>query len=746
MDSYRPGGGDRRANGDKDSYRPPRRDDDFRPPWPPREADNGMYYFRGSRDEDTRRDYSYRPRPRYPDPRDGPRRRDPYRRPYNPARIAERPLMRLNNQVEDSSLLDPNADLKFRNLDEITDSEEEVMAVSEDEGEGRGAKRARVTANLSDTVQTAPKWSNPDPYTSLPPVGDADATAKRTDVLKLIRKARVDAQNQSDIKSTADDFISFDVNASDTEDSAEESVSQSMGATMSLAEAPAPAAEMKQEHVLGKRKRGDATGRYNLETQSDPLVYSDKYVRGEWQAKPGKDPAPWLVASDSNDLPGMALHKEIIDFYDWVKPKDFERAVRDEVFQRLRDAFKRLWPGGELKAFGSYAAGLYLPTADMDLVYLRRGFRPGMPLIQREAKNLLFSCSRFLKDNRIAKPTSITVISGAKVPIIKFVDRISGLKVDLSFDNDSGVVAIDTFQRWKESYPAMPIIVAIVKQYLMIRGLNDVSTGGLGGFSTICLVTSLLQFLPASSQPINLGEALVEFFNLYGNLFDRNSVVIRMDPPKYLDKKSHMPHVFNDKDGRLTIIDPNRPDNNISGGSRLISDIFKCFSSAHRALIQRLDAYEHRDPNSPASSLLGCLVGGNFSLFEAQRQVLYDLGMDLRLIPPPTLPTLPKASKDANDTPSMEPARGSKTVNDGEAGLSPQTSSVLPEESKEPSKAEKRALRFKKLRPELAASVGTTISVTKAMELGGYKTREAMHNDLVVREGAMSKLEAKKKK
>jgi len=306
MDSYRPGGGDHRANGDRDSSRPSRRDDDLRPPWPPREADNGMYYFRGSRDEDARRDYSYRPRPRYPDPRDGPRRREPYRRPPNPARIAERPLLRLNNQVEDSSLLDPNADLKFRNLDEITDSEEEVMAVSEDEGEERGAKRARVAANDSDIAKTAPKWSNPDPYTSLPPVGDADATAKRTDVLKLIRKARLDAQNQSDIASNADDFISFGVDASDAEDSAEEPASQSMGATMSQAKAPAPAADMKQERVLGKRKRGDATGRYNLETQSDPLVYSDKYVRGEWQAIPGKDPAPWLVASDSTYLPGVA--------------------------------------------------------------------------------------------------------------------------------------------------------------------------------------------------------------------------------------------------------------------------------------------------------------------------------------------------------------------------------------------------------------------------------------------------------
>lgn len=309
MDSYRPGGGGgRRANGEKDSYRPNRRDDDFRPPWPPSEASNGMYYFRGSRDEDTRRDYSYRPRPRYQDPRDR------YRRPHNPARIAERPLLRLNHQVEDSSLLDPNADLKFRNLDEITDSEEEAMAVSEDEGDERGAKRARTAANDSNIEKAAPKWSNPDPYTSLPPLSDADANAKRTDVLKLIRKARVEAQNRTETVSNANDFISFDVDASelsDAQDSAEESVEQSMGTRMSLPgaplpEAPAPAAEVKQERVLGKRKRGDTTGRQDLETQSDPFVYSDKYVRGEWQAVPGKDPAPWLVTTDSADLPGVA--------------------------------------------------------------------------------------------------------------------------------------------------------------------------------------------------------------------------------------------------------------------------------------------------------------------------------------------------------------------------------------------------------------------------------------------------------
>ena len=170
----------------------------------------------------------------------------------------------------------------------------------------------------------------------------------------------------------------------------------------------------------------------------------------------------------------------------------------------------------------------------MDLVYLTRSFRPGR-FSKYEAKSLVLLCAKFLREHRVAQG-SVVPIGGAKVPIIKFVDRISGLKIDLSFDNDTGVAAIDTFHRWKKEYSIMPTIVSVVKQYLMIRGMNDVATGGMGGFSTICLVTSLLQHLPILQQQPNLGEILVEFFNFYGNVFDRKSVVIRLDPPAYLDK------------------------------------------------------------------------------------------------------------------------------------------------------------------------------------------------------------------
>lgn len=194
---------------------------------------------------------------------------------------------------------------------------------------------------------------------------------------------------------------------------------------------------------------------------------------------------------------------------------------------------------GRLEAFGSYAAGLYLPTGDMDLVFFTRDYRPNRVPDKQDVQSALFFFARHLR-RQIAKPGTVIPISRSKVPIVKFVDAISDLKVDLCFDNDTGVNAIETFQKWKQEFPVMPILVSIIKQFLMIRGLNDVANGGLGGFSTICLVTSLLQMYPhqhaGCPTSTNLGELLLEFFNLYGYILDRDSVVIRLDPPGYMDK------------------------------------------------------------------------------------------------------------------------------------------------------------------------------------------------------------------
>lgn len=249
---------------------------------------------------------------------------------------------------------------------------------------------------------------------------------------------------------------------------------------------------------------------------------------------------------------------------------------------------------GTVRCFGSFAAGLYLPNADMDIVINSDAFRSTGQGVICQTKNKLHKFGQFIRGSRMAQEGSVEVIASAKVPIIKFVDRVTAIKVDVSFESDTGLVANDTFSVWKRQYPAVPIIVAVIKQFLMMRGLNEVQYGGLGGFSVTCLVVSLLQNMPrvqdgSLTPEQNLGEVLIEFLDFYGNRIDTSRTGIMMNPPGYFDKVSgacfrytlaymliwelqlamdrfsFRGPVYNpNKADRIAIMDPNRPGNDIS--------------------------------------------------------------------------------------------------------------------------------------------------------------------------------------
>ena len=525
---------------DGDSYRP-RYGAELGPPPPlSAEAQAAMYHFQGNGQGNG---YGNQPGGQF----DGRARHAAHRPPrafkFRAPPPSERPLFTQSRLQESSELTFGGvaAEDKFRNLDDLTDTDETDMDVSVDgdyEGtndiEGPPSKRTRINEQ-GDAAKSLSKWSNPDPYTALPPL-DQDSR-KKTNVVHLIRKARNSAANDQKDTPTSheDDFISFDMDEDESMEMYIPPPDAPVGPRLGRHDI-APSA---MSSNLGKRTRDEFENASLVTPKFGQQYHSDGRVLQIWKADADGDATPWVRSVGSSTYSaGVALHKEIVDFYDWVQPRDYEVAVRGSVLSRLEQALLRLHPGGKLEAFGSYAAGLYLPVGDMDLVFLERRFNAnatsdGLPPKPRRA--LFESTAKFIREQRIAKPGSVNAIWYAKVPIIKFIENVSGLKVDLSFNNATGVVANQTFQRWRELYPAMPIITSIIKQFLMIRGLNDVASGGLGGFSIICLVTSLIQHMPQTTQPTNLGQILVEFFNLYGKLFNRQQIAIRLDPPGYLD-------------------------------------------------------------------------------------------------------------------------------------------------------------------------------------------------------------------
>jgi non-canonical poly(A) RNA polymerase PAPD5/7 len=179
--------------------------------------------------------------------------------------------------------------VKYRALEDLSDSDEADMDVSSDDEierkdlgseEQPKKKQARINQEKAADGESVPRWSNPDPYTVLPPPDESQR--KKMDVVKLIRKARVVSSSDSATKTevVADDFISFDFN-----DEGKEDLDQSQDSTIEEngnGVPGAPKGPRGQRHpgdirnMPGSNLTGLRLSRRGLDTSSDPTLGSRK--------------------------------------------------------------------------------------------------------------------------------------------------------------------------------------------------------------------------------------------------------------------------------------------------------------------------------------------------------------------------------------------------------------------------------------------------------------------------------------
>ncbi|CDK25919.1 unnamed protein product [Kuraishia capsulata CBS 1993] len=295
---------------------------------------------------------------------------------------------------------------------------------------------------------------------------------------------------------------------------------------------------------------------------------------------------PWIKNNDHSKEVEVAdwLTQEIKDFIHYISPSVEEIEARNYTVQRLREEITQLWPDSEVHVFGSSATDLYLPSSDIDMVVVS-------PTQRYEKKSYIYQLSALLRNKKMA--INVETITGAKVPIIKFVDPLTKIHIDISFERVNGIKAAETIIEWLKDTPGLRELVLVVKQFLSVRKLNVVHGGGLGGFSTICLVYSFLKLHPRvatkSIDPTeNLGVLLIEFFELYGYNFGYDSVVIGFNDygPCYITKSSN--DCFQNRNPfMLAVQDPNDPDNNVSRGTFNIRNIKRAFGGAFELLANK---------------------------------------------------------------------------------------------------------------------------------------------------------------
>jgi non-canonical poly(A) RNA polymerase PAPD5/7 len=138
----------------------------------------------------------------------------PYRKAAAPH---ERALLQHRDDGQEHTYGVSDGPNRFMNIDDMSDDEEADMVESDGSADGDASKAhlgekkklVRTEAQRADG-DTVPKWSNPDPYTALPPPNES--TGVKRDMVQLIRKAKnQDAEKAIGNNAVAanDDFISF---------------------------------------------------------------------------------------------------------------------------------------------------------------------------------------------------------------------------------------------------------------------------------------------------------------------------------------------------------------------------------------------------------------------------------------------------------------------------------------------------------------------------------------------------------
>lgn len=305
---------------------------------------------------------------------------------------------------------------------------------------------------------------------------------------------------------------------------------------------------------------------------------------------------PWKTMDYPCDVIG--LHKEILDFYEYIKPRPSEIRMRADLVERVKRIILRQYPEATVEVFGSYRTCLYLPTSDIDICVLGKWDK--LPL---------FTLEEALLKADIAVKGSLMVIDKTTVPIIKFTDSLTEVKVDISFNTELGPRAVELIKSYIQEFPHIPKLIFVLKQFLAQRQLNEVYFGGINSYNLFLLFVSFFQLHPrnmTSDKSANLGVLLIEFFELYGKNFNYMKTGICVnDGGSYLAKEQVQNSERTDN-GLLYIQEPlNRTLNTARGcyGMWQVKQAFEhAFLRLHTAVITR------DNPPPKASSLLSSII------------------------------------------------------------------------------------------------------------------------------------------
>ncbi|XP_074935448.1 poly(A) RNA polymerase GLD2 isoform X2 [Phalacrocorax aristotelis] len=256
------------------------------------------------------------------------------------------------------------------------------------------------------------------------------------------------------------------------------------------------------------------------------------------------------------------LSQQVLELFQACQQQTCDLNRKELCRTELQREIQRLFPQSRLFLVGSSLNGFGTRSSDCDLCLVVKE----EPVNQKTEARHILSIIQKLFSTKLSSYIERPQLIRAKVPIVKFRDKVSCVEFDLNVNNVVGIRNTFLLRAYAYIENRVRPLAVVVKKWASFHDINDASRGTLSSYTLILMVLHYLQTLPEPILPSlqknypesfdpatqlhlvhqvpctippylskngsSLGDLLIGFFKYYATEFDWNHQMISVREAK----------------------------------------------------------------------------------------------------------------------------------------------------------------------------------------------------------------------
>ena len=209
---------------------------------------------------------------------------------------------------------------------------------------------------------------------------------------------------------------------------------------------------------------------------NNPFIFNSLFDNKKQNERP-----EWMSqATQKIENIDTRFNKEIMEYVDYIIPKNISLSQRQSTRQRLTNIIKKYKPDWQIILFGSFSQNTSTVFSDLDFSVMS-----SVDSSRKMDINELIYIMKILRNEGFSR--NIRLIR-ARVPILKATCSLTGISVDISVNRDNGYKAAKIIRKILLKHKLLKPSIIILKILLKKNNLNDAHTGGMSSFLLFHLV------------------------------------------------------------------------------------------------------------------------------------------------------------------------------------------------------------------------------------------------------------------